>query len=494
MLGLQTLLEKQSTAIDIPELVKDRTPNRADVLADKIEKEEPVTLVSGLTTTFDKEKNAQLVQVLRGKNRQALERAFTRNTRYIPVLVDKRGNTYTLNAIAKTGEFGGGAKGHGGGTAVEKTSEIGQALALGMVTALGKDIVPTDFTPQNLMAGAEHVMPQVSQQHVEQIIQLITQDKFWARSFSQVANALSAKLQLQNKMYHRDSQWVTDLKVAYEVANRMTQPKLFANFNKWNPSDIWAVSPNIEAPEPGLDMEELNAWMLEHFNKQSVYGLSLKKTGPTATVTVHNLDSMGEKLKMLMKDLVVTKSHQLENLFATGDTYMSYEAAHIPLSFYYLLNETRAKPATSDQVQYRSFGGAIQGEIQGRRARHGKVGFGSINAVLRSMTGQAITDYRNVRAYMQDPKKREETIGEVINMGQEVMGQQATRSQKEKLMASANQTPESKLIAKFQAVQLLYIIHNYRKKNKKKADQFLTQLLQYASSQSPLSSVFVKVS
>jgi hypothetical protein len=490
MLGLQTLLESKS--LDIPELLKDRTPNRAELLADKIDKQEPLTLVNGLTVTLDRTKNAHLIRLLRSKDPKALEATLKKGQRYTPLFADKQGNMYALNHFAKTEEFGGGAAGAGGGKMVEERSEIGQALTLGLLSALNKELVPTDLTAKNLMEGAQYVVPVVSAKAVQEVAQMLATDKFWARSFVQVANALKHNIKLRNKYYHHNSPWVQDLEIAWRAANNEEDPKPFVNINKWNPSDIWAVSANIEAPDPGLTLEELNEWVLEHFNKGAVYGISLKKTGPSAQVTFHNIDPTGEQLKLLMRDLIVTKSHKLENLFTSADTYMSYESAQIPLSLHYMIAE--AKPAMTDQVQYRSFGGAIQGEIKGRAARHGKVGFGSINAVLRSLTGQAITDYKTLRTYVQDPQKKKDVIDELIMMSEEVMGQRASPAVKKQLRTEAMKGGEARLIAKFQSVQLLYHVHNYRKRNKKKADQFLTNLFQYASSQTPLSSAFVKVS
>jgi hypothetical protein len=487
-INLKSSILIEGKNLDLNELFKERTPNRIDVLVDKIENEQPITLMNGQTAILDRNKNAELLKILKTKNQQAITQALKKGQVYSPVFVDKHGNQYSLAHFAKTAEFGSSA-GVRGGQNIETLSEVGQMLALGIVSNLGRPLDTSDLTLDNLTEATSKLAPSgnFKPTYVNQILSLITEDKKWAKSFTDVANALNANLKLKNKVFHRDTEWTANLYLAWKQANAAMEPKPFStNINKWNPADIWIVNPKVVVPSDVADLNELNQWLIEQYKTNDVYGISLKKVHGTANVSVHNLDPIGDHLKIAMRELIVTKSGDIERLFTSQDTYMKYEAM-LPLSMYYSLVEAGA----SDQIQYRSFGGgAIQGEIQGKRAAHGKIGFGSINAVLRTLTGESIADFVKVRAMISTPEGKKNVVKHLIEMAEEVMQQKAKKTLVKEGMDWSNE----KLISKYQAVQLLYHVHNFRKKNKKKADQFLTSLFQYASSQTPLSSVFVKVS
>lgn len=490
-LGLKALLVEAVT-LDIGELFKDRTPNRIDVLVSKIENQEPMVLANGQSVILDVQANQPIVDILKTKDRKQIEPELKKGQMYARVFVDSHGNQYALNHFAKTGEFGGGGGGVRGGSVTEQLSEIGQILSLAIASTIDRPIEATDLTLENINQVKSFLDPEPSVQLINDVVNLIQTNKQWAKSFVEVANKLDAVIKLSGKTFHRDSQWTSQLKQTWTTANNQHTPRPFSNINKWNPADIWIVDKNLEVPSPGITLEELNQWMIEQYNTGKLYGISLKKTTAAATVNVYNLDPIGDQMKVVMKDLIITSSGRLEQLFKSKHTYMKYESI-IPLSMRY---NALMEADTEGKVQYRSFdsGQSIQGEIQGKKAAHGKIGFGSINAVLRSLTGKSITDMKNLKASISTPKGKREIVKHLIDMSQAVLGDNVTGSKRAQLIKQGMEWSDDNLLSKFQAVELLFHIHNFRVKHKKKADQFLTTLFQYASSQAPLSSVFIKVS
>lgn len=492
MLNLKSIMEQTTgQTLTIKELLKGRTPHRADVLIDKITKEEPIVLASGLSVILDKNKNANIVNVLRSKNLGAYQAALLKGKNYQPVFIDKQGHGYSLNQFAKAAEFGGGGGGNTGGKAMETVSEVGVAIMLGAITVLGRGVTPADITPDILAQSSHLVEPIITQQNLRDLREF-TSDETWALSLTQSANILYNNLSIKNKIFHcKGSPFLSAVQAAFQSANTATTPKPFASQDRWNPADIWATNENIKLPPANTDFEELNEWVLENLNKKRGYGISLKKSGAAAQLSFHNIDPTAQRLELLVKDLLVSSGNRLEALFNAASSIMTYEVVSLPLWFFFTALQEKA----TNQIEYRSRGpSAILGSIKGRHAAQGSVGFGTINAVLRSMTGNDITNYVTISRNIQSPQQKKEVIEEIIMMAGSILGTRVDPATKKKLQEIASTRDEEKLIAKYQATQLLYHISNHRKKNKKEADQFVTRLFEHASSQAPLSSAFVKVS
>ena len=477
--------------MSIGELFKDRIPNRIDVFVDKIEKGDPFTLAgTDRTVILDPAAMGDLVTILKSKDDAAIKARLKKGQNDAPVFIDTEGNAYKISQFEKTSDFGGGG-GANAGSAQTAIQEVGQAVVLGVMTELGKGVLElSDLTPKNLQKGARHVDPSAVSQ-VQEIFQLINSDKAqsWGTTFVSSANALAAELDLKNKVFHRGSAWVTTLNNQFIALNKAMKPKPFSNVNKWTPADVWAVEGGATPPQCE-SLEELNAWLLEQFEAGKVYGISLKKTSANPTVHVYNADPVGDQIKATVKEMIISRNNKLEDLFRSKATRTAYqtEGVNIPLLAYYKLREGQ-----EGEIHHRTFGtGNISSEIQGKHAAHGKIGFGGINKILRELIGKQITPWATIKSAVKTDKTA--VIEKIVTMAEEILNSYMSPKDRKQLFTVANNSTAEALISKYQSVELVHHLVMARKRNKKVADKFITQILQAAGSQSPLSAVFVKVS
>jgi hypothetical protein len=461
--------------------------DRIDPLIAIVSAKIPANLVGGLQTSFSPEQNQEILQILSSKDADAIRAALQRKKPF----VDVNGTAYGITDFEKSAEFGGG--GANAGAAQTAVQEVGQAVVLGLMNVIGsKQLSLSDLTEENLMRGAKTVQPDASEQ-VGEIFRLINADKkqSWGITFIASANALvKSGLNLSDKEFWRGGEWVEQLNKIWNAANKAKTPKPFVNINKWSPADIWAVKSGVVPPKVNT-LEELNNWLIQQYHAGTVYGISLKKTSDNPSVHVYNLDPLKNQIKAVVKDLIVSRSNNLQNLFTNKGSRMTYstESAHVPLSAYYKLFEDGR-----EEVQYRQFnsGGNIAGEIQGKYAAHGKLGFGGMNKILRELTGSNITPQVDILAQIKKDKRS--VIERIIQMAEETVGSYLGPKDRKQLHTIANNSNDDMLISKFQAVQLLNILVKARSSDNKAVDKFITQILQSAGSQAPLSGVFVKVS
>lgn len=497
----ELLLEK---AMDIGELIKVRDieingkltrGTRAELLQAMIAAGAQITLIDGRQVRLDPNNNKQVVAALHNYAKSGDETFLNvflkpNGTAYVPVIAVLPQQQIRLNDIQKTTELGSGS-GAGGGSIQSKTQEMGQAIILGIATHLGKNhIEQTDLTQQNLQAGANYVQPKPTKE-VGELVELLN-DKTWKISLLATANALlSANLKIQGKhFFHQSSAWCKQVYSNLKKANNNHPSKPFSNPNKWNPADIWAVDPGTEPPDAET-IDELNKQILGLFKQKKIIPISLKKTSSNPTITVHNLNTQDDKTRIMMGDLIISRSNKLENLFTSKHTYMKYENEQPVFTV-----PSGAIIFEDNQIQYRSFtsGDQMQGEIQGKYARHGKVGFNTINDALRKLTGNEVTKRSDIYPLLKTENGKKGIIDSIMTMAVAVLGETLTQTMRRKIMAMGDVLDNDYLCSKFQATQLLFYVDQFRKKHPKQANEFVNELFAYASSTTDISSVFVKVS
>jgi hypothetical protein len=497
----EILLEK---AMDVQELEKVRNfelngkvtrGTRAELLQHMIATGATVTLINGKQVSLDPKNNKPVIAALHNfaktSDPQHLSVFYKPNSKtYAPVIAVVPSQMVRLNDIEKTAELG-SSGGQGGGSFQTKTQEFGQAIVLGIATAIGKNhLEAADINPRNIQAGANYVQPKPTSE-VQNLKQLL-EDKTWKVSLLATANALLAtNLKIKGKhLYHQSSDWCKQVYKSLQTANNKHPSRPFSNPNKWNPADIWAVDPGVEPPQ-GETIEQLNQQLLKLFKQKKVIPISLKKTSSNPQISVHNLNAQDDKTQIMMGDLILSNSNKLETLFSSKHTYMKYESEQPLFSIDHgmLLVE-------DDQIQYRSFthGDQMQGEIQGKHARHGKVGFGTINDALRKLTGNEVTKRVDIVALLKTPKGKRGIIDSILTMAAVVLGETLTQTMRRKIIAMADTVDDDYLCSKYQAVELLYYVDQFRAKHPRQAHKFVNELFAYAASTTDVSSVFVKVS
>ena len=430
-------IELQETALTPAELAKVNSKTnvpRIDILIDKITNDKALELDKGGTFTVAN-KQEVLNQL---KNWTPEKGAIT--------LIDKDGNQITTSKLKKTKDFGGGS-GSGAGTAQTKVQESAQCL----VTALAQQqggVSESDLTSEKLKSASKGINTDAS---VEEIINFIETSPNWTTTLVNTANVLNDYLG-GGLEFHRGSTFVDSIYKAWNTARKNGNLGQIKD-DKWNPADIWAVSPEVKSIEFKTNLEELNNQILELFNNKKLVGISLKKQAdPTPKLSIP-----------------VQKEKKVETL---ADVIVSPNSKDV-----YLVTSGGAK------IQLRTFsdGTSFQGEIKGKAANQGKIGGGILKTLLAK---QGISTISSQELAPKAKSLPDDFVNEFINLA--------------KNYGKFDITPEelkSKsfdwLISKYQGLDIIRaLIDNPQDK----VSPALTDIVNYAGSVSSVSSIYLKVS
>ena len=409
---------------------------RIDILIKKVQNGEELELEGG--GTFTVSNKDEVIQALKGD----LPRTGV-------TLIDAKGNQITTSKLKKTAEFGGGA-GSGGGAAQTNQQESSQCLVNALVQKLGNDITSEDLTPENLKSVSGKIDTTSS---VDSIIEFITTHENWHDTLIHTAKLINEFLG-QGVEFHRGSSFVDRIYAAWNKVRKEENLGGIKN-DKWNPSDIWAVSPEVKNIEFKTTLAELNNQLIDLFDERKLVGISLKKLGP------------GSHIEVRAKDIQVEKDGLGEVTVSPNskDAYITFTSGAI--------------------MQLRTFsndGTSFQGELKGKTANQGKIGGG----VLRSMLS------RNGLELIPSQK---EALSKATGLSDEFVKEFVDLAKK---YGKFNITPEevkSKstdwLSSKYQALNVIKVLEDGDTKNTSDA---LTDIRNYAGSQSSVSSVHLKVS
>lgn len=453
---------------------------RSEILYNRIKMGQPIELNNGNEVVIDPIKSQTAMNVLQSGNLNQIAAAFKGGKRAQAQFVTQQGETLPLNALKKASYFGGGGGGKGGGAAQTAVQEAAQAVAMA-VGAKTNQQSPDDITPQAIQRAQRQFAITTPR---EKILEL-TQNAQWAQTFANATNALYESYPSARKLvFHHGSSWIKNLEATFNRINR-AEGKYFSNINKWNPSDIWAVSRDAPRPQDEVGtLVGLNAWLQEMFETGQVYGISLKKAPKNATAKrVNYHGDVDELLDVSIKDLVTSKTNKL---FGSKDSYIVFEGSEVLGDFDHL----RHLIEKDNLVQFRSFGGddPIQAEIKGKHAAHGKIGHGGINKILTKYGMQPLTPRADILA--QSQKSMEDTIERIIINASRVNPETAEAA-RDNITDIAKGMKRNLLVSKFQAVETLA---NVKDASPEQQTQFIQELIGLASSQAELSSVFIKIS
>ncbi len=217
----------------------------------------------------------------------------------------------------------------------------------------------------------------------------------WHEALVLGANTLANKIKGSNWKFHRggglDAKKTGAITKAYERVKKASKSRdnVPPNEDKWNPADMWMVQSGTESTlEALLKVEGTIDCLNNFFNvaftkdaipskstkvvpKRSLVGVSLKKLGPNAKVTLMNEPNV-DRLKKA-EDIGYNKTQTKSELtsFSSMDVYLCY-------------GNSRLK-----SFQARNFGGDSRGawqlELQGKYAKQGK----GKGAVMRQVLAKA---------------------------------------------------------------------------------------------------------
>ena len=445
---LSKMLEEKITieeaALTPSELSKDATFSRGDkkprieILIDLIQRGEELELNDGSKFVVDNKE--EVLSQLKGK---------TRITTAIK-LTDKDGNTITTSNLKKTAEFGGGG-GMRGGSDLTAKGESAQAIVNAIRYSLSGNISEEDITDETINDAKSDIRVT----DFEGAKELLKNNQGWLISSVSIANALASEYSgpfIQN----RGSDWVQNLEKAVKPHLKKAG---IGNINKWSPADIWMVSPDEMGISWPDTLDQINSLLLKKYNEGKIIGVSLKKAGKDASLKVFNAsDSSIDTYKF--EGIDVSPTHAKGFILFDGG-----------------------------KMEFRNFNGlsGFQGEIIGKKAAAGKVGYGIVKKALAD-NGIELSSPSDIKQEVLDDS--EEFKSKFKNLWSSTPGLSADEF--EQYYDNPKKTLNQKLsyrISKYLALEVVNAINNSQN-----PDKIITDLLNYASSQTGDSAIFVKAS
>lgn len=350
-----------------------------------------------------------------------------------------------LSDFIKTKEFG-SSSGQGGGSKNTAIQESTQCVFNSMLRSLKKTYIDIeDITQENIYSSYKYCNTTNSLEDIYKF----SQNNNWQQSFLTSSNLLSQYIEETEYENHRDSLFINSLYSSYKQTNIGYQS------DKWNPSDIWLVKESVNNTLFSSSLDELNMQLEDMFNKKELIGISLKKTGKDSKIEVKN------------KKGIIKKQYNYEGYKSTP------KSKDITL----LYNEGK--------ICFRTFNHATNwaGEILGKTANHGKIGFGPINKILKNNNIPELNITKNIKQFIEEDKIYYDLLlFSLFNHYTPVGGNFNIFIQ--------DKTIDWK-VSKLLGLLLLEKIENQPKEIQ---DKIITELILYASSESNESSVFLKIS
>jgi hypothetical protein len=208
------------------------------------------------------------------------------------------------------------------------------------------------------------------------------------------------------------------------------------------------VNPEVKSTEFPTEINELNALIKKLFDSNKLIGVSLKKTSDA------KIDVVNDSPKQQYTYESVSSSDK------SKDAYINYSGG---------------------KIQFRTFENmsGFQGEIIGTEAKHGKVSLGLVNQLLSKVGLPQTKDPSEVRNLVKNPTPEFET--EFKNLFEKHVQGEFDNFYKE--------AGDDKKYSKFLALNLIDIVSSAPKRQR---NIFISSLINYAKSQSDISSVFIK--
>jgi len=407
--------------------------DRGERFLDKIMKQEPFELTDGSSVIIDK---------------LSLGIKYLQSKQYGELGGSKKlfNDTLSLSNFLKTKEFGvGGGQGAGSkNTALQESTQcVFNALSKNVKK---KEIDQIDVTYSSISESYQYVQTTTPLEEVYEF----SKTPSWQQSFLTSSNILYSYVSSSDYTHHRDSPLINDLYNTYKNTN--------ANFqsDKWNPGDIWFVKDCALNTRFSASLHELNIQVKDMFVKQDLIGVSLKKLGKEVKLEVKNMDKEKKKQYEYLGYKTTSKSKDVSLLYDGG------------------------------KICFRTFnfGTNWAGEILGKTANHGKIGFGAINGILKKYDIE-LKPTKDIKLLWEEhPYVALSALMLLFTTKIDIL----PREEFDIFILEKNIDWK---VSKLLGLQLIAKIEHQPKDIQ---DQIITQLINYASSELDESSVFLKLS
>lgn len=432
MLKFSTFLSEAS--LTFGEITRDDRAFRLDLFLRKYKGNEPFDLTDGSQVVL--KYNAEIEKALKAKD------AKTANS---IGLETNAGEKIAFGKLSKTAEFGGG-RGSGGGSDNTRATESAQCVYLQCIW----DDPQTKFTPDDIRNAYKKTHVDASMDEV------LLGDESWISSSIDAARLIYRALKRKTYSFHRGSGWVETLESKFKEVNR-NDGRPFANVNKWTPADIWMVAEGAEGRydiEGAESIQYLNNELMKAYAERDIIGVSLKQVGKRPRLVQVNYK------KAFKAPNFTSVSYGKRDYFKSKDGYL-FGAGGV-------------------EIQFRTFP-TFQCEVIGKKAKHGKVSHGGIDAALYATTRDKTENRKQLEAYIK--KDREGFLDKFYGFYTSAVQNPVDRQKFGEELASKN---VEWLVSKYYVTSIFVMIRG-------REQDFMSYLYRVAKSESPLSAVHLKV-
>jgi len=424
--------------------------NRTEILANKIRKQEPLTLAKGGEFLVTDTQSA-LASIEQFKKDGKAFKMFGKN-----------GAEISSSDLLKTPEFGGGA-GAGGGTENTAIGESAQCVWMAAMLDIGHAMPIESFTDDVLTKAFSKVS--VGKTSLKEILEI---DDSWKTSSYLIAQyAIQNGIIEKGMTFHRDDTLMKSIYAAKDIAFKNNDLRPLTH-DKWNPGDIWVADSDFNISELSTQtVEGINDDILDLYLAKRLVGISLKKVGKAVKGEEKNVERPPEtddhkyvegRIKALARG----------EWYTTKANYIIYDEGQLDLR---------------DNSAF----GTHKVEIKGKGARAGGAAWGVIVDAAKRI-------YRKNLPKTSDIKKEANLIAngdaaaitKFTQMLQTIDKTISEEDVKEKLQ-TIGRNPAIWIHGKLGGLYVLNLIAD----GGIKANQFITQLINYAGSATSESSAYI---
>lgn len=419
--------------------------NRGERFLEKINNGDEFEMNDGSTVVIDKEQSQEGINLLKQGDYKSLggrNKYFT----------DTNGKEYSLSEFKKTPEFGSGA-GSGGGSVNTSIQESSQSVVNAISYNIKQSLISEeDLTKDNIEQALNFCDVSNS---LEEITEFILTQKTWVNTFIETSNLLFKNYPNSNFEQHRGSSFVDKIYNSFKIGKKEAGKSL--NNDKWNPADIWMVDKSILNMDFPTNLSELNGTLANLFADNLLIGVSLKKIGKSAKISIYNINEEEKE----------------------GYEYVGYETRPT--------NNSVIIEYSDGKITFRTFNFATNfaGEIKGKTAAHGKIGQGPINDVLSQNNLPTLLPPKTIQENINN--KNKEFYQDYYNIYNKIL----ENINSEDFNEYMREKDMNYLVSKYLSLKLTSII---QEQDKKVQDEVISDIIRYASSSTKSSSVFVKIS
>jgi len=272
-----------------------------------------------------------------------------------------------LTKIVKTQEFGSNT-GSGAGAKATEMFESASAWMTALAYANGK-VLDEDMSPSAILFA--NVKSKVdTTASMEDTFTFLNNNPDWLVSCIKTANVLYSTNEFKNPKFHfyRGKNIVNIIENHFKTINK-NEGRPFSNLNKWTPADMYMCDCDFDRKEikNTTNFAEINDLLMKKIKAKKLIGVSLKGIGQSSQGSISKKNFKGGPAKTRR----TFSGMRAKSLFGSMDVYFTAAPNNIEVQF-------RATDTA---------GKTWQGEVMGESAKHGKIGGGVLDNVLKAVLG-----------------------------------------------------------------------------------------------------------